>query len=131
MQIIINTDHNIQGREALAERLSGVVGKALERVADNITRVEVHLSIENGGKGGQSDKRCTMEARLEHHQPIAVTEHAGTLDQACEGAASKLMRAIDTSLGKQRDKSRAIGAIVAERAAAELAAEAADDGAAQ
>lgn len=105
MQIQINTDHNIQGREALVERLTGVVGNALRRVAENITRVEVHLSIESGGKGGQSDKRCTMEARLEGLQPVAVSDHAGTIDQAVNGASDKLLRAIDGVLGKLRDKS--------------------------
>ena len=106
MQIQINTDHNIQGREALVERLTGVVGHALRRVSDHITRVEVHLSIESGGKGGQSDKRCTMEARLEGLQPVAVSDHAGTIDQAVNGASDKLLRAIDGVLGKLRDKSQ-------------------------
>ena len=105
MQIQINTDHNIQGREALVERLTGVVGHALRRVADHITRVEVHLSIESGGKGGQSDKRCTMEARLEGLQPVAASDHAGTIDQAIAGASDKLLRAIDGVFGKLRDKS--------------------------
>ena len=109
MQIQINTDHNIQGREALAERLSGVVQGALRRVSDNITRVEVHLSIESGGRSGQSDKRCTMEARLEGQQPVVVTEHAGTLDQAVNAAAEKLLRAIDGKIGKLRDKSHRAG----------------------
>lgn len=105
MQIQINTDHNIQGREALAERLGGVVEHALRRVSDHITRVEVYLSIESGGKSGQSDKRCAMEARLEGLQPVAVTDHAGTIDQAVSAAADKLLRAIDGTLGKMRDKS--------------------------
>lgn len=104
MQIQINTDHNIQGREALAARLSGVVANALDRVAEHITRVEVHLSIESGGKSGQSDKRCVMEARLERLQPVVVTEQSGTLDQAVDGAAGKLLRLIDSTLGRLRDK---------------------------
>lgn len=110
MQIQINTDHNIQGRESLAGRLGGVVEHALHRFADRITRVEVHLSVESGGRTGQSDKRCTMEARLEGLQPVAATEHAGTIDQAVHGASEKLLRAIDSTLGKLRDKShRAAG----------------------
>lgn len=105
MQIQINTDHNIQGREALASRMTGVVEHALRRVADRVTRVEMHLSIESGGRGGQSDKRCTLEARLEGLDSVAVTEHSGTLDQAATAAADKLLRAIDARISKQRDKS--------------------------
>ncbi len=103
MQVLINTDHNIQGHEALAGRLSTVVSGMLERVAPHITRIEVHLSIE-GGKGGHDDKRCVMEARLEGFAPIAVTEQAASLDLAVHNAAGKMLRLIDSSLGRVREK---------------------------
>jgi ribosome-associated translation inhibitor RaiA len=103
MQIQINTDHSIEGHEALAAQVSGVVESALSRFGDHITRVEVHLSDESGHKSSQNDKRCMMEARLEGHQPIAVTHHAATLDQAVDGAADKLVRLIESTLGRLRD----------------------------
>lgn len=102
MQIQINTDHNIEGREALAAHFSEVVERALSRMSDRITRLEVHLSDENGDKQGQNDKRCMLEARIEGRQPIAVTYHAATLDQAVDGAADKLTRLIESTLGRQR-----------------------------
>jgi ribosome-associated translation inhibitor RaiA len=104
MQIRINTDHNIKGHEPLAERITGIVQETLGRVADHITRVEVHLSIESGGRNGQSDKRCVMEARMEGEQPIAASENSGTLDQAVAGASAKLLRLVDSSLGRRRAK---------------------------
>jgi len=82
------------------------VAAALGRVAEHITRVEVHLSIESGGRSGQSDKRCVMEARLEGLKPAVVTEQAGTLDQAVIGAAGKLLRVIDHTFGRLRDKNQ-------------------------
>ena len=109
MLIKINTDHNIQGREALAARLSGVVDHALARVREHITRVEIHLSLESGGKSGQSDKRCVMEARLEGYQPIMVSDQAGSLDQAVEGAAAKMLRAVDSAYGRLRSRSQRSG----------------------
>jgi hypothetical protein len=51
--------------------------------------------------------RCMMEARLEGHQPIAVTHEAMTLDQAVDGAADKLTRLVENTLGRlqtQRDR---------------------------
>jgi ribosome-associated translation inhibitor RaiA len=102
MQIQVNTDHNIEGREALAAQVSGTVETALSRVSDHITRVEVHLSDENSAKNGRDDKRCMMEARLEGRQPIAVTEEAPTLEQAVAGAADKLARSIENTLGRLR-----------------------------
>jgi ribosome-associated translation inhibitor RaiA len=104
MQVQINTDHNIEGREALAARISGVVTNALSRVSDHITRVEVHLSDENGNKTGDNDMRCMMEARLEGRQPVAVTHEAATLDQAVDGAAHKLARLIESTLGRLHDQ---------------------------
>ena len=104
MQIQINTDHNIEGREVLADQVSGVVESALDRVSDHITRVEVHLSDENSDKRGQNDKRCMMEARLEGRQPVAVTHQAATLDQAVDGAADKLVRLIESTLGRRHDR---------------------------
>jgi ribosome-associated translation inhibitor RaiA len=105
MQVQINTDHNIKGHEALTDRVSGLVENALSRISDRITRVEVHLSDENSDKkGGARDVRCVMEARLEGHQPVAVTHQAMDLDQALDGAAGKLTRLIESTLGRLRDQ---------------------------
>ncbi len=104
MKIQVHTDHNIEGHQALAERIAIVVENALGHFGDHITRVEVHLSDENSHKGGKEDKRCVIEARLERHQPIAVSHFAHTIDQAVDGAADKLTRAIDHALGKMHDQ---------------------------
>ncbi|PKO63935.1 MAG: ribosomal subunit interface protein [Betaproteobacteria bacterium HGW-Betaproteobacteria-16] len=107
MKIQLNTDVHIQGTEALAAWVSGTVGRALERFSEHVTRVEVHLSDENGGKQGQRDQRCMLEARFEGRQPVAVTEHAATQEQAVHGAAQKLARLLDSTLGRlneHRDK---------------------------
>ena len=104
MQIQINTDHNIKGHEALAAQVRGVVESALSHLSDHITRVEVHLSDDSSHKSRQNDKRCMMEARLEGRQPIAVTHRAATLDQAVDGAADKLTRLIESTLGQLRDQ---------------------------
>jgi ribosome-associated translation inhibitor RaiA len=100
MKIQINTDNHITGREALVEQAEATVASALGHLAEHITRVEVHLSDENGNKTGGRDKRCLMEARLEGHQPIAVTDEADSLDEAIAGAADKLKRALDHTLNR-------------------------------
>ena len=105
MQIQINTDRNIDGHEALATHVSGVVESALSLFTDLITRVEVHLSDENSNKkDGNDDMRCMMEARLAGLQPVAVTHQAATMDQAVDGAANKLTRLIESTLGRLRDE---------------------------
>jgi ribosome-associated translation inhibitor RaiA len=100
MKIQVNTDHNIHGSEATIEQIEATVESTLGHLAEHITRVEVHVSDENAEKGGSADKRCMMEARLEKHQPIAVTEEAAPLDEAVDGAAHKLKRLLDHTLGR-------------------------------
>lgn len=106
MQIQVNTDASIEGRAALITQVSEVVESTLSRVSDRITRVEVHLSDENGQKGGQDDKRCMMEARMEGRQPIAVTHQAASLSQAVDGAVDKLSRLIESNLDRSRELKR-------------------------
>jgi len=103
MQIKTNTDRNITGSEGLAAQANAIVESALARFSDQITRVEIHLSDENGARGGAQDKRCLMEARLEGRQPVAVTHQAATAELAMIGAADKLKRSIESTLGRLRD----------------------------
>lgn len=104
MQILVNTDSNIAGHESLEAMVSATVADALEHFADDVTRVEVHLSDENAGKGGEDDLKCVMEARLAGHQPLAVTHKAPSLDLAVAGAAEKLEHAVGNLLGRLRSR---------------------------
>lgn len=52
MHVQTNTDRNIQASESLAAQVEAVVIGALGRFVDQVTRVEVHLSDENGAKSG-------------------------------------------------------------------------------
>jgi ribosome-associated translation inhibitor RaiA len=104
MKIQVNTDNHIAGREALSQQAEATVASALGHLAEHITRVEVHLSDENGNKTGGRDKRCMMEARLEGHQPIAVTDESDSLDEAIAGAADKLKHSLDHTLSRLNDR---------------------------
>jgi len=100
MQIQINTDRNIEGSEGFATHFGGVLKESLSRFQDQITRLEVHISDVNGGKFGVDDKRCVIEARLAGRTPAAVSDQAGTVDQAVDGACDKLIRHLDRTLGR-------------------------------
>lgn len=106
MLIQVNSNNNIQNDNDLSAQVESVVQSNLERFEDYLTRVEVHLGDENSSKGGENDKRCMMEARLEGRPPIAVTNLSGELMDAVNGAASKLQRALDSEIGKLRDSAR-------------------------
>ena len=104
MKIQVNTDVNIHRTEALATQVSASVEQALEHFKDHITRVEVHLSDESHGRTGPHDQRCMLEARLQGRKPVAVTEHATTLEQAVDGAAEKLVHLLEHTLGRLHDR---------------------------
>lgn len=100
MQIQVNTDHHVDGHEALTRHVTSSLETALHRFSDHITRLEVHLSDENADKSGEHDKRCVLEARFEGRQPVAVTNHAATVEAALTGAIHKLTSLIESHLGR-------------------------------
>ena len=104
MQVQVNSNHHIESSAGMQNWVASVVEDRLDRFDDLLTRVEVHLSDENAAKAGAQDKRCQMEARIKGHQPLSVTHKAESLDQAVDGAADKLLRAISNLSGKLEKK---------------------------
>ena len=106
MTIQLNTDKNLSVHEAFGSKLDDLLTEELSRFSEHITRLEVHLSDENGSKEGINDKRCLLEARLEGRQPIAVTGLANTYELSVNSAIDKLKAALDTILGRIRSHLR-------------------------
>lgn len=103
MQVQVHTDNHVNGSAGLTSHVEDVVSDALSRFGNRVTRVEVHIGDENGHKGGEHDKRCAMEARLSHLQPVAVTATAPSVDLAISAAADKLLRTLSKLLEKKYD----------------------------
>jgi ribosome-associated translation inhibitor RaiA len=109
MQVLLNTDPNIDGRQQMSDHLEAVVKDALGRFGEQITRVEAHLADTNSQAKTHADEiQCTLEARLRGRDPLVVTDRSGTAHQAINGAVGKLKRAIATALDK-RDPRRSDG----------------------
>lgn len=105
MQLQIHTDNHVERTDELTQQVHAVVEGTLDRFGEQLMRVEVHINDTNSSeKNGANDKRCMMEARLAGMQPIAVTHHAASLEQAIDGAAEKLERTLDHRLGKLEHK---------------------------
>jgi ribosome-associated translation inhibitor RaiA len=103
MQIQVNTDDHIEGRDALLAYVEKEIRDTLSRFADRITRIEVHLGDENAGKASNADKRCMMEARPNGQPPLSVKHHAATLDEAMHGALKKLKTVLDGKFSQLHD----------------------------
>ncbi len=90
MTIQSNTDKTLSGSEAIAASFIAQITDELSRFSSHITRIEVHLTDENGKKEGLKDIRCLIEARREGKQPIAVSYQTDTTNQAVSGALDRL-----------------------------------------
>jgi len=103
MQVQVNASNGVENKDTLERWADEEIRRTLAHFRADITRVEVHLNGATGERGGASDKRCTMEARLAHQQPVAVTHHAANIDDAFRGAADKLKHLLDSKLGRLAD----------------------------
>lgn len=104
MKVQVNTDHNIEGSEALTEHVTSEVESTLDRFRERITRIEVHLSDESSSaKHRENDKRCVVEARLNGMQPISVSDDASAVELALTGALEKMERTLTRTLEKLDD----------------------------
>lgn len=104
MKIQLNTDAHIEGTEALAAKVNSIIKLSLARFEEHITRIEVHLNDSKNGLRGQHDYRRMLESRLEGRQPLAVTDHAATIEQAVHGASQKLEHLLGSTLGRLNER---------------------------
>ncbi|HXH52421.1 MAG TPA: HPF/RaiA family ribosome-associated protein [Sphingomicrobium sp.] len=100
MHIQFNSDNQTPLGATDAEQIESAVGAKLERIADRVTRVEVHVSDINGPRRGAGDKRCMIEIRPNGMGPISATDQAPTIQGAVSGAAEKVLTAFERQVGK-------------------------------
>jgi ribosome-associated translation inhibitor RaiA len=106
MQIQINSDKNIPMHAKLSGLIEAEIHRILSRFEDQLTRIEIHLSDENGDKAGPQDKRCVLEARPRHYPAVVVTNDAADIEASVAGAAAKMQRLLETTFGRLHDKHR-------------------------
>ncbi|MFW9270458.1 HPF/RaiA family ribosome-associated protein [Pseudomonas sp. D2-30] len=112
MQVQVNSNH-IEGSARLQEWVGSTVVDALQRFEDQLARVEIHVSDENAQKGGAADKRCQIEARVQGHSSLSVSHKAESLELAVEGAAEKMLHALDHQIGKLNPAVESMGRVTA------------------
>jgi hypothetical protein len=104
VQIQVNTDNNIDGRDELAAYIEAEVAASLSRFSDHLTRIEVHLGDESAGRSSDHGKRCLLEARPAGQAPVTVVHHAGTLDEAFRGAMHKMNALLTSKIDRLDDR---------------------------
>jgi hypothetical protein len=103
MKIQYNTDKTVNGNQKHQDYFSTQIAEQLARFQSDISRIEVHISDENGKKEGSNNIRCLLEARIEGKQPFAVSCMADTIDLAVTGAIDKLKASSETTIGRQNN----------------------------
>jgi ribosome-associated translation inhibitor RaiA len=109
MQVLINSDNTIQMHNKLSDSIGAYITNVLQRFEPYLVRVEVHLTGENSRKNAKRDpleKRCILEARPKHHQPLVASKEAYEIDLAFSGAAAKMQRLLENTYGRLSDKRR-------------------------
>jgi hypothetical protein len=99
MLIQISTDRTVHGGEEMVRHFESDLAARLSRFSDHLTRLEVHFSEETAA-GDALDRRCVLEARPEGRPAVAVSHHAGSVAEACRGAALKLESVLESLYGR-------------------------------
>lgn len=102
MLVQINSDNQINASEAVIAEVEAEVRRRLDRHADRLSRVEVHLRDPDGSGG--HDTQCTIEARPLGLDPLTASATAATIALATSDAAAKLLVVLDRSFGKQTSR---------------------------
>ena len=104
VKIQIQTDKDIENRKELTPRVEAEVAEALSHFAEHLTRVEVHLRDESAGRSTGADQRCMLQARPAGQEPVAVTHHAASMDEAVGGALDKMQSLLASKFGRIHDQ---------------------------
>ena len=102
MKIQLNTDRTISADEKQHDYFTHQIAKELENFKAHITRIEAHISDENGKKEGSDATHCVLEARIEGRQPIAVSDQANSTKDAVVGALDKLKSSVESIIGRMQ-----------------------------
>ena len=94
MIIQFDTAHKLHADEAFKAPLIVILKDKLDEFDHQVSRLEVHLTDENGNKDGPNDKRCLLEAHLPGMLHVVVTDHSHSYEQAVDRASDKMVASL-------------------------------------
>jgi ribosome-associated translation inhibitor RaiA len=101
MKVQVNASNDIHNKESLESWANEYLNERLARFGQDLTSIEVQLTDENHAtRGGDTDKRCMLEARIAGRAPVAVTAFGADQNLAFRAAGEKLEHALDHAFGK-------------------------------
>lgn len=107
MQVIMNSDNQVDLNGESIEHWRSEITTSLERFNDWITRVEVHVTDENSkSKEGTDDIRCLIEARPANKQPVSVEVRGSSAENAISDGIKTMQRRLSAMVDKARTQRR-------------------------
>ena len=106
MQFHFNSDNQTVAGAEVAARVEEIARARVARVANRLTRVEVHLGEADGGQAGGDEISCMIEARPSGMAPVSASHHSPDIEAAVTGAADKLLSVL-TGRSASRRRARA------------------------
>ena len=103
MNIEIRTDKNIQNSDRLITYVRDELNQEFHRHSERITQFSVHISDENGDKGGDNDIRCMIEVKAAGLKPVVVTHKGKNIDTSLRGAIDRVKRSLEHVLEKKEN----------------------------
>lgn len=100
MVIQFDTAHSLKANDAFKAPFIEILNDKLDKFDKHISRLEVHLSDENGHKISVNDKRCLLEAHIAGMPHVVVTNHSNSYEQAVDGAIDKLIASLHSIHGR-------------------------------
>lgn len=100
MKIQVNTDSSVEGSDAHTKIVETTIHTALDRYGDRLTRVEAHLSSDDGAGKNETGISCLLEARPTSMDPVVVTGAGDTIEHACNDATRKMQSLLDSTFGR-------------------------------
>ncbi|MCU4493486.1 HPF/RaiA family ribosome-associated protein [Acinetobacter guillouiae] len=100
MNIEIRTDKNIRNSDRLITYVRDELNQEFQRHSERITQFSVHISDENGDKGGADDIQCMIEVKAAGLKPVVVKHRAKNIDLSLHGAIDRVKRSLEHILEK-------------------------------
>ena len=102
MDILINTDNQVDANQATKDFYRDELQSSLKRFEGYVTRFEVFFSDEASNKEAEGDQKCVIEARLKGRDPERVSSNASSQKAAFDGALDKIKVLLGRTIEKQR-----------------------------
>lgn len=101
MLVQVNTSNNVDGAQSATAAIEERVRERLARLADRLTRVEVHVEDADGTRNGPAGIAVRMEARPAGGQPLIASASGREVEGTANDALRKLVDVLDRNFGRQ------------------------------